>query len=394
MSVENGHVTAPVGLDEVRSLLGEASIDVKTVCMSENINPYSLIRPFPPESPRPNFEVRQMMEGTIAHGPIQPVPPVYSWYRGRWGYYVPYVGNAANIKDISEVAWVRPGIQAEDFGNLAHFDGYRHDIEPDVMIKIDALTTGARLRVSIYPGTAQTDIISSTGENNKGGVVSVAEVLGRVKLGFSLWKNNSLVGHYQSNTWLSSSSDSDDGRFNEITLIEGPVVESGASYTMIPWATNLGYDSNGNLLSGSMFFCLKYAEDYESTKNEQADRATVRFEVESWSREGSKMTFNIKGTNTYGVGTYYLRDFKLRISYRIGSNLYNGREITLYPIGIRMDIPASSSVKLDDLSTTEVPSEAIIQGSFELKAWSSEIGDYISTPSIYIDSKPGDVIIP
>lgn len=45
MSVQNGKVTAPVGLYEVAFLLGENSLDVGSVCSSNNINPFARYKP-------------------------------------------------------------------------------------------------------------------------------------------------------------------------------------------------------------------------------------------------------------------------------------------------------------------------------------------------------------
>lgn len=45
MSVSNGKITAPVSIDDVKSVLGESSNDVATLCKSDNINKWSKNKP-------------------------------------------------------------------------------------------------------------------------------------------------------------------------------------------------------------------------------------------------------------------------------------------------------------------------------------------------------------
>lgn len=52
MSVNNGKITPPISIDDVKSVLGESSNDVATLCKSANINkwakykPMSIAKPF------------------------------------------------------------------------------------------------------------------------------------------------------------------------------------------------------------------------------------------------------------------------------------------------------------------------------------------------------------
>ena len=45
MSVSNGKIIAPVSIEDVKTVLGESSNDLATLCKSENINIWSKYKP-------------------------------------------------------------------------------------------------------------------------------------------------------------------------------------------------------------------------------------------------------------------------------------------------------------------------------------------------------------
>lgn len=376
MSVNNGVVSAPVGLYEVAELLGEPQ-NLEDACRSGNINPYSLIRPFPPLMPDPSFEVKAMKDGSIGHIPES--GSNYLWYRGKWGYFVPYVSLPGNITAIKDIPWQRPGIGVGDFCNLAHFDGYRHFDQPNIAVSLD-VSTGQPIVVSIFPGMTQKDIVSSTGEKNNGGVVSIQEVLGNVKLGFSLFRgsgsNLSLRQHYIMSQKI--------GETDEIFAVVGETAVAGTTYTVIPWATD-GDIINGQVVSGSKFFTVKFAESFEATMSSTAPNYDLFITVLDFSFSLGRISLTVEGRNTYPNMPHTVSNFRLYVSYRDG-NITKNETITLAPVGTNMTIPANSTARAT-LTTNAVPSGAKLIIAY-LIAHSSTSTREIQSP--FIDLGPID----
>lgn len=374
MSVSNGIVKAPVGVEEVASLLGCAT-NVQACCTSPAINPFSLIRPFPPQSGVPGLEVRDMKTAPIAHQPSG--GSGYNMVRCNWGWFVPAAGIPANVLGIRNVAWVRPQVVAgQDFGNIAHFDGYHHNEEPAVSVKLIA-NIGSPLVVAISPGIVQENIVSATGKGNNGGVVSIQEVLGNVRLGFSLYTGasmNTLVGHYLGTETIEGKSDT--------FVVEGPNVLPNTTYTVVPWATFATAIDQ----SGAQFFNLKIAASFEPVKSVTTNYAYLTFEAVSWQWTAQRMTFNIKATNTY-PSAYILNNFRAYVQYMQGGTMTT-KTVNLVPAN-SLSVPANSSSTLNGLYTTEIPYGVEINTLY-LIAYSTQSGGDIESPMLEIDDSGSD----
>lgn len=133
MGHNNGIITAPVNTDDVSSVLGLSSHDVKTLCMSDKINPACLFRPR--YSSIPNLELRDTKSGegdTNGWNWIKAQisrHPTGTWACPAYGVWVPDL-NLRNFSDYSALfdactkSWFIDVPDANSFGILDHFVGY------------------------------------------------------------------------------------------------------------------------------------------------------------------------------------------------------------------------------------------------------------------------------
>ena len=135
MSVSNGKIVAPVSIDDVKSILGESSNDLATLCKSSKINVWAKYKPTVYPSPFPD-----------------------DWYKakdGNYGINITVENGKSNWKDlIGEYSKTNNG-----YGNiynrptggvnapyrLGDFRGYFHNANPEVK---DYLTTNVFIRES------------------------------------------------------------------------------------------------------------------------------------------------------------------------------------------------------------------------------------------------------
>lgn len=262
---EDKHIFAPVSIEDVASVLGEESLDVSTLCMSKNINPYSLIRPI--KTDFPYTEVSSMK--TLLHlGDLKNPTDDYKWEEKQWGYQVPYVGHPGEIEKIMDVPWYRPVPTDNTYKSLNHFDGYQHNASPFFYWFTDA-HAGQEMKVNILPGAKQTNIISSNGKGNKGGVISIPEVFGDKEFwcGCSIrmpsgggWSNH--IHHTPINP--------NDTSYPIITIDTGIYPAANQTFMIIPWISNMDAPTYGSNISfvPKDFKCygLKFAdlEDFKA----------------------------------------------------------------------------------------------------------------------------------
>ena len=135
MSVSNGKITAPVSIDDVKSVLGESSNDLATLCKSSKINVWAKYKPTVYPSPFPD-----------------------DWYKakdGNYGIDITVENGKSNWKDlIGEYSkanngygnlYNRPTGGANAPYRLGDFRGYFRDANPEVS---DYLTTSIFIRDS------------------------------------------------------------------------------------------------------------------------------------------------------------------------------------------------------------------------------------------------------
>lgn len=122
MSVSNGKITAPVSIDDVKSVLGESSNDLATLCRSSKINVWAKYKPTVYPSPFPD-----------------------DWYKakdGNYGINITVKNGMSNWKDLIgeysktnngyETIYNRPTGGANAPYRLGDFRGYFHAANPEV----------------------------------------------------------------------------------------------------------------------------------------------------------------------------------------------------------------------------------------------------------------------
>lgn len=261
MANENGHIYAPVSVDEVRVVLGESSTDVGTLCMSKKINPYSLIRPMPVGAPW--IGVKEMK---VQHlGDLPSSVGNEQWEYKQWGYQVPYVRGTVYLDEILEMAWRRPDADESHYKNIDHFDGYLHNIQPVFYWNVGSvggkgeLVSEEEIIVILGFGLPQIDVVSSSGVKNNGGCVSVLEVFGGEEFYYGVRiKHSTYTNYFFSKEALTSES-------IPMGVIEtGMKAVAGRRYEFTPFITNLPVETaNPRDLK---FYNLKFAPDYVATK--------------------------------------------------------------------------------------------------------------------------------
>lgn len=133
MSIVDGKIVAPVSIDDVKSILGESSNDLATLCKSSKINMWAKYKPT-----------------------AIPVPFSDNWYKGADGNYglnITFENAKNNWTDIvAEYSkanngyinfYIRPTGGSRAPYRLGDFRGYVHDAKPEVK---DYLTTNTFIR--------------------------------------------------------------------------------------------------------------------------------------------------------------------------------------------------------------------------------------------------------
>lgn len=378
MANNGNHITAPVNTDDVSSVLGVNSHDIATLCRSDKINPYSLIRPgyttypsFGPES----FENYPEM-GTI------PSSGSSGWYykRAKWGYYVPCVGNPAYIKNVYLQPWVFNAPSGDSFDCLTHFDGYRHNARPKLPVE-PRIIPEKEILVSISPPSPQKEILSSTGKGNNGGVVALYEVLGSVRLGFTLFQGTSIKGAYLYPTPIGTSD------LQEIVLIKTATIAlSNREYTVIPWATD-GNIVNGEIVAGSNFFGLKFSKDFEGFITIHTDTVYVYIGNVDLSKTTTRLSFTVPLVNTNSTAQS-VYGFKLTVKYTDMTATAGSREKVVELTGsANISVPANGTIEIS-LYTTDseivmASNENRIRYMYITATWAAPSGSkVIESPAI------------
>ncbi|MDE6072408.1 MAG: hypothetical protein K2G53_07635 [Muribaculaceae bacterium] len=347
MAINNGHITAPIGLHEVAQFLGEPQ-DIYSICTSKNINPYSLIRPTFASSPNIGPEHFNVLDGV--NDPVSPPDADWVYAKMRWGWFVPCVGNPYDVDKIKDEPWVHKDPVGDSFYCMSHFDGYRHNVKPESTVDFLPIP-GDPLILLFNFGVAQPDAVSGDGRNNKGGVVSIPNVLGAVTVGCSVYRNETLVGHYTCPNPIPV-----DGTGGGSTLVTGLTVQSNSRYRLVPWATD-----------GTRYFSLKYEPGFKTSFEKEVKSSSVALGAELNPDENIqnhisnfRICIKVTITNTYNQPRT-VNDFKLVATFTYAGTRYSNYEIDLnadldYP---EMDsfegyvsVPANST-KTIYLSTTE-----------------------------------------
>ena len=315
MAINNGHITAPIGLHEVAQFLGEPQ-DIYSICTSKNINPYSLIRPTFASSPNIGPEHFNVLDGV--NDPLSPPDADWVYAKMRWGWFVPCVGNPYDVDKIKDEPWVHKDPVGDSFYCMSHFDGYRHNVEPKSSVAFMPVA-GDPIILLFNFGVAQPDAVSADGRNNKGGVVSIPNVLGAVTVGCSVYRNEMLIGHYMCPNPIPV-----DGTGGGGTLVTDHIALSNSRYRLVPWATD-----------GTRYFSLKYTPEVDTSFEEKTNGSSVQLSAELNPDENIKnhisrgrICIKVKIINTYNQ-PQTVNDFKLVATFKYAGTRYSKYEIDL-----------------------------------------------------------------
>lgn len=254
MRDDNGHIYAPVSVDDVKGVLGAESYDVSTLCMDENINEYSMIRPVPTDYP--DFQVSNMKKGLIGELMNAPYEPDISWERRLWGWQVPFVMGVDLFDKIKTEPWYRPLPKEDSYHCLNHFDGYKHDATYLFDWYLPEIEPGEKIIVSYNFGKRQS-IISDSGEKNPGGDLSVLSVFEDMPFYFGviiLYSNGfNNVTHWEVSPTPITSTSAPMGFFQtSISTV------SGRNYRVTPFITDK--HSSGYWTAGAKLYSLCFSD--------------------------------------------------------------------------------------------------------------------------------------
>ena len=116
MSVNNGKITPPISIDDVKQVLGEPSNDLATLCRSAKLNMFSRFKPVPyPKL----FDVTDAERKSIGHG-IIPTSKTSTSLSGDL------------IKQTAQLNWTytKPSGGSSSPYRLGDFKDYYHDAKP------------------------------------------------------------------------------------------------------------------------------------------------------------------------------------------------------------------------------------------------------------------------
>lgn len=329
MPNDEGWVHAPVSIDDVESALTTGSHDLATLCQSTHVNPYSLIGPvysdYPTWSPADLKKIFSM-------GPV-PTPDSNDWHYElcKWGYYVPCVHLPTDIDKIKDKHWVRNKPSGNSYNCLALFDGYWDTGEPTIAVSAE-VHAGSEILVFIHPpqAVADSDILSSNGINNPGGIVGIKEVLGYTTAGENrdiylgcLLKGGGYVRYFQSEQTLGEmhSGMGMNDSFQPIVQINtGITANSNTTYKIIPYATDkkLVQKSDGTyeVAAGAICYSLKFGPKYQLVMEYKTkSQYTVAFSQTKFQRISTKVHIQTYISNATS-SSVTVGAFKLKFTYQ------------------------------------------------------------------------------
>lgn len=234
MSLANNKITAPVSVDDVKSLLGESSNDVATLCKSANINMWAKYKP------------------TIYRAAFSDV--WYKGYDGNYGITVPSYNtlkalyDAYNISGDTEhnngYSYERPTGDANAPYRLGDFRGYNHKATSPIygFSATPRVTAGNGVT-----GSCAYRLKPATGDDDRVNLDDIG-VTTDCYFGFALFKNGSPVYFRSESNPVSS------GAFNVNIGGRGTNLATG-TYTAIPFLSTAKYDTSDfpNYVAGTWY---------------------------------------------------------------------------------------------------------------------------------------------
>lgn len=161
--LNNGVISAPVNTNDVSTALGVASHDVKTLCISDRINPAAVFRP-------------RFMGGAIHVAPedfqskLKDLTAPSSGVSGitmkcvKYGIWLPYFNTLSNGRpwDASHVRWNPRPCDSTQYGDLTHFVGYNHGAKFTNPISSIVCSVGEPIKVAFKDNSTAESITAQT----------------------------------------------------------------------------------------------------------------------------------------------------------------------------------------------------------------------------------------
>lgn len=224
MSYSNGKITVPVSISDVKTVLGESSNDLATLCKSSKINMWARFKPT-----------------------VYPAPFPSDWYKAGDGNYGITIPVYTSIKDLYAAYHIsgdtshRNGYTYnQPYGGsvspyrLGDFRGYRHNSQPP----IGGFTTNTRVVTNAgVTGSCAYRLTSATGDD---GQFTLAEMgdLKNCYFGFALFKNGSAVYWKTASSTISSSNSQ-----MSITIGGSGTNLATGTYEAVPFLSTAKYDT-------------------------------------------------------------------------------------------------------------------------------------------------------
>ena len=278
-------IQAPVGVAEVAQTLGEASLDVGTLCRSPKINPASLVRPAWSEVPNRLPEELRGTTNSIANWKGYPKTATINgvavrYLRVNWQYVVPYFDHPDSILPVKDLHWVHADPDEDSWLNLAHFDGYRHGATPLDPVGNLIMNYYSRPSFTLFPGTLQRDAVSTDGAN-PGGYVCLAAVLRDnpaypyVFLGASLYHKRStgyvFMGYFTAGEMTDTALGNPNLPVFQQAVAGAKNLQPGMEFLIVPWAMMANFKATPpsgktpyNTQRGAVFVPLNYNDQYRA----------------------------------------------------------------------------------------------------------------------------------
>lgn len=317
MSVNNGEIIAPVSIDDVKSVLGESSNDLATLCKSANINMFSRYKPV---SYPKLFDVTDAERKSIGHG-ISPASKASTSLSG------------ALIKEVAQLNWsyTKPSGGSSSPYRLGDFKGYYHDAVPVVQCVYDGGFSHAisnsntfKIHFDIDPGESTYNL---QGYDLTAGNINLKEYRFTAYIEYT---NGQSKGIYQSNYILDSSGNIQgdvinvnvSGWSSAVYYVYICMVKvSDGAYTYIPlpkagdynpWKMLLSIDASAGLIIVSNNSQTSFAPSYNGvyhTYDSVMDEGTSQYAMSNYD---GQLLVHIKVKNKSSSSkTYNRSDFKM-----------------------------------------------------------------------------------
>lgn len=312
MSVNNGIITAPVSIDDVKSVLGESSNDLATLCKSANINPFSLHKPIK------NRKLFGMNDGD------------YNGTDGDYGIRVESVGSFSALLFLYENDGNRGYSYSAPTGGLLSpyrledFNGYNHYATTNIRNLNVTLSFDSSGKILI---TGSCDFTLQDGDG-----VAIGNIFDNCYFGIVLCQQGNAKYYRTSNNAIGQAGTS-------VELNETVVTMQSGLYDVCPFISNEKYDSeviNGNFpLNTTKLYALPQVS-IVSIKIPEKEEPITKLSIKTAKYWTTELGGALKGKFLYvhnGANHTTFSSIRIYAEYSGNKTLINplGQDITLEP---------------------------------------------------------------